>query len=207
MAGEKLNEWVGRLPELEDGRRFPAVEREVAEEIYGELLAMDGGVKELVSGLTAVDDGGDWKVRFLIRGLVNFVGWCGAWRSEGEGGSGVGGRGGGPGEGGGAAGVFVGAGAVDFERGDVGESGGNVRGRGRDGGGCGGGGDRGDGWGGGEGGAACGLGEGGGGAAWGGGECFAAGGLREQSADQRWVQRQVVWVSGCEVTLRHRPNV
>lgn len=84
MAGEKLNEWVGRLPELEDGRRFPAVEREVAEEIYGELLAMDGGVKELVSGLTAVDDGGDWKVRFLIRGLVNFVGGVGRGEAKGK---------------------------------------------------------------------------------------------------------------------------
>ena len=74
MAGEKLNEWTGRLPELEDGRRFPGVEREVAEGIYGEVLGMADGLKVLADGLQEVDDGGDWKVRFLVRGLVNSVG-------------------------------------------------------------------------------------------------------------------------------------
>ena len=69
-----MNEWTGQLPELEDGRRFPGVEREVAEGIYEEALAAEGGIEVLADGLQEMDDGGDWKVRFLVRGLVNSVG-------------------------------------------------------------------------------------------------------------------------------------
>jgi len=65
---------LGRLPDLDRGK-MPAVGTALAEGLLRELL--QGGEErllDLVAGIKEVDNGDDWKARFLLHRLVMLVG-------------------------------------------------------------------------------------------------------------------------------------
>lgn len=69
------NPWLKRIPELEGGRRFPSLAPDKATQLFGELLSADK--KEIVSiidALNEIDDGKDWKARFVLGALASHVG-------------------------------------------------------------------------------------------------------------------------------------
>ena len=68
------NPWLQWIPELDDGRRFPSLDPDKAEELFGELLAAGkGATLGIIGCLREVDDGKDWKARFVLGALASHV--------------------------------------------------------------------------------------------------------------------------------------
>ena len=66
------NTYLSRIPELVKGRRFPSMPPEVADEMLAELLAKPNAVTiAIIDTLSEIDDGSDWKSRFLLKALVS----------------------------------------------------------------------------------------------------------------------------------------
>ena len=69
------NPWLERVPNLEGGKRFPSIKPDDDPKLFDELLA---GGKEAVVGiidtLKEVDNGKDWKARFLLSALATQTG-------------------------------------------------------------------------------------------------------------------------------------
>lgn len=66
-----VQSWLDRLPPLEEGRRRPGVDPELAAKLFEEILAAGpDGVVALIDTLNETDDGRDWKTRLILHGLV-----------------------------------------------------------------------------------------------------------------------------------------
>jgi hypothetical protein len=65
---------LAKIPELEEGRRFPGLDPGLAPALFDEVLGGgDGAVAALADRLREVDDGTDWKARFLVHALATHV--------------------------------------------------------------------------------------------------------------------------------------
>lgn len=74
MPDETIDAILSRLPDLEDGIRFPAIDAAVtADACTAILAAAPASIAALAGRLQAVDDGSDWKARFLLHALATHV--------------------------------------------------------------------------------------------------------------------------------------
>ena len=74
MPTDDISELIGRIPELDDGVRFPAVDTAVTRELCQLLIdGAPGSVSAAADSIVEIDDGTDWKVRFLLHQLATFV--------------------------------------------------------------------------------------------------------------------------------------
>lgn len=74
MPDDATDAMLARLPELEDGVRFPAIDPALTAELCAALVAAaPASIAALAGRLNAVDDGSDWKVRFLLHALATRV--------------------------------------------------------------------------------------------------------------------------------------
>ena len=72
---KKNDKWLHHVLELEDGKRFPSLPPDRATKLFDDILAAgEGAVAGLIDGLNEVDDGKDWKVRFVLGALASHVG-------------------------------------------------------------------------------------------------------------------------------------
>lgn len=71
----KITSWLALIPNLEGGRRFPGVPPDDAAKLFDEVLAGGkAGIVELIDSLQDVNDGQDWKTRFLLHGMASHTG-------------------------------------------------------------------------------------------------------------------------------------
>ena len=72
---KKNDKWFHRIPELQNGRRFPSLAPDKANQLFEEILAAgEDAIGGIIDGLEAVDDGKDWKARFVLGALASHVG-------------------------------------------------------------------------------------------------------------------------------------
>ena len=78
QIAKKNDRWFHRTPELERGSRFPSLAPEKAEKLFDEILgAGEPAISGIIDGLNEVDDGKDWKARFVLGALASYVGSAG----------------------------------------------------------------------------------------------------------------------------------
>ena len=69
------NRWLHQIPELDRGRRFPSLAPDQSRKLFDELLAAgDDEITGIIDTLGEVDDGKDWKARFVLGALASYVG-------------------------------------------------------------------------------------------------------------------------------------
>jgi hypothetical protein len=69
-----IDSLTGRIPDLEDGVRFPAVESGLSRDLCQALVdGAPGSVAAVADAIHEVDDGTDWKRRFLLHQACTFV--------------------------------------------------------------------------------------------------------------------------------------
>lgn len=74
MPETDIDALFARIPELEDGVRFPALDPAEAPVLFDEVLAGgDEAIGAIVDRLREIDDGTDWKARFLLHALATHV--------------------------------------------------------------------------------------------------------------------------------------
>lgn len=74
MAETDIDALFTRIPELEEGVRFPALDPAEAPGLFDEVLSGgEGAVGAIFDRLQEIDDGTDWKARFLLHALATHV--------------------------------------------------------------------------------------------------------------------------------------